>query len=154
MSLHLSHSGSCFGSREGTHTCPHSASRAVPMMRASSTLAAASSPGLVLTMWAIDGSAVSTTLSVSGWETAGRVCRGVLTVPTLRPCPSTGSRWLRVRLRLSRTASARHASTRDDQPFTQRDAGTMTLLGGYTSVGYPIFNVTGVGFTNADDDVS
>ena len=37
-------------SYRGTHTCPHNASIGVPLMRASSTFAAAFSPGSVFTM--------------------------------------------------------------------------------------------------------
>ena len=46
-------------------------------MRASRTLAAASSPGSVFTMWATMGSPVSGTISVSGRTSAGLVLSGV-----------------------------------------------------------------------------
>lgn len=74
--------GTCFGSRDGTHTWPHSASRGVPLMRASNTFAAAFSPGSVFTMCATMGSPVSGTCSVSGRTSAGRVCSGVA-IPTV-----------------------------------------------------------------------
>ena len=64
MSLHFWHTGSCLGSRDGTHTWPHRASSGVPSTRAASTLAAASSPGSVLTMWAMGPSSVSRSSSV------------------------------------------------------------------------------------------
>src|SRR5690606_11717431 len=49
------HRGRLRGSRDGTQTCPQSASMGVPLMRASSTLAWASSPGSTFTMWATSG---------------------------------------------------------------------------------------------------
>ena len=57
-------------------------------MRASSTLDAASSPGSVLTIWAIAGSPVKASCSVTGSVIVGRVLSGVgvLTLPTLEPC--------------------------------------------------------------------
>ena len=60
-------------------------------MRASSTLDAASSPGSVLTMWAIAGSPVRASCSVTGSVIVGRVLSGVgvLTLPTLEPCLRT-----------------------------------------------------------------
>src|SRR5262245_19790655 len=65
MSLHAWQTGSWRGSRLGTQTWPHNASIGVPLMRASSTLAVAVSPGPTLTMWATEPGSWASTSSCS-----------------------------------------------------------------------------------------